>query len=79
MQFDFNTEKDTFFDIRDMLKRNTGQLPVYEMPPVFNSIKFSRSQRTVSTLKCFLESSLTLEKYPDNLVEIEIFLYRWEE
>ena len=76
VQFDVNAEKETFFDTRDMLNRNTGKLPVYEIPPVFNSTKLSGSSRKVSTLKKFLESCMMLANDPDALAEIESLLHR---
>ena len=45
VQFNVDTKKETFFDARDMLNRNTGNLPIFEMPLVFDSKIFSRSSR----------------------------------
>ena len=76
VQFDVNVEKESFFDIRDMLNKNTDKLTICEMPPVFDSTRSLGSSRKVSTLKCFLESFLTLAKYPNALAKIEIFIYQ---
>ena len=70
VQFDVNMENETFFDIRDILNRNTDKLPVYEIPPVFDSTRLSGSSRKVSTLKNFLKSFLTLAKVQDALGQI---------
>ena len=75
VQFDVHIEKETFFDTRDMLNRNTGKLPIYEMPPIFDLTTMPGSSRKGSTLQNFLESCLLLEKYPDALEEITSLLY----
>ena len=37
MSFDIATEKDTFFEARDLIERNHGKSPRYEMPSGFDS------------------------------------------
>ena len=63
-------EKETFFNTRDILYRNMGKFPIYEMPPTFDSMDVSRPSRNVGTLQKFLEIFLSLGKDPDALVEI---------
>ena len=72
-------EKETLFEARDTLIMDNGKLPVYEMPPSFDSTSSPKSQGNVSTLKKFLESCLTLAKDYNTLAEIASSLYQQEE
>ena len=76
VQFDIDVEKETFFDIRHIMNRNTGKFPIYDMPPTFDSTTIMGSSRKISTLQNFLESCLSLAKYPEALTEIVSLLYR---
>ena len=74
VQFDVNARKENFFDIRDMLNRNTGNFPIYEMPPGYGITFIPKSLRKVSTLENFLACCLSLAKDPNVLAKIEILL-----
>lgn len=65
--------------MKDALNKNNGKLPIYGMPPSFDSTDSPKSKRKVNTLNFFLEICLMLEKEKDASVEIATFLYRWEE
>ena len=58
VQFNVDVEKENFFNTRDILNRNTGKFPIYEMRPNFYLTTMPRSLWKVSTLKFFLESCL---------------------
>ena len=34
--FDITTDKDTFFDAKNEIRRNLGKLPIIDMPSAFN-------------------------------------------
>ena len=74
-QFDIATERDAFFEAREVLGRNIGKTPVLGMPSAFDSSLEAGPLRQYVTLQQFFESCLSLEKYPDALVEIEKLLH----
>ena len=53
IQFDVGTEKETFFEAKYARIKDNGKLPIYEMPPSFDSTNSPRSKRKVSTLNFF--------------------------
>ena len=76
VQFDVDTERDTFFDSRDSMKRYTGKFPIYEIPHVFDSTLVPRPSRKHGTLQSFFEGFLSLAKDLDALAEIASLLYQ---
>ena len=45
VQFDVNTDKDTFFEAHDEMRINSGKLLVYEMETAFDSNMIERPSR----------------------------------
>ena len=78
MQFDVNIERDTFFEARDAIRRDPSKLIVYKMPPILYSTLVEGLLRQHGTLQNFFEFCLSLEKYPDALVEVASLLNRLE-
>ena len=76
VQFDFNTEKDTFFEAWDEMRRNSGKLPIYEMPTSFDSTLEEGPLQQHRTLHNLFEIFLSLVRDPNALVDIENLLHR---
>ena len=74
--FDIATERDTFFEARDVIGRNPGKSHVYEIPPSFDSSLEVGPSRKYGTLQNIFESCFSLARYPDALTEIENILYQ---
>ena len=78
MHFDIDTQRDTFFEACDAMRRDMGKLPIYGMPPIFYSTLLEGPSLQHGTLKNFFECCLSLEKDPDALAEITSLLNRPE-
>ena len=76
MPFDIATERDTFFEVWDGIKRNPGKSHVYEIPSAFDSSLEAGPSWHHGTLQNFFESFLLLAIDPDALVEIENMLHQ---
>ena len=75
VQFDVDVERDTFFEARDVIRRDPGKFPVYEMPLFFYSTLVVGPLRQHGTLQNFFECCISLEKYHDFLVDIVSLLH----
>ena len=53
--FDVHMEKETFLEARNILNKNIGKFPIYEMPHDFDVTTLLRSSKKGSTLENFLE------------------------
>ena len=73
--FDIATEKDTFFDTKDVIGRNLGKLPIIDMPSTFNPSIEAGPSWQYSILCKFFESFLSLARDSDALVELETLLH----
>ena len=73
--FDIVIEKDTFFDTKDVIGRNSGKLPIIDMPSAFDPFAETGPLRQHGTLGKFFESCLSLDRDSDALVELETLLY----
>ena len=78
MQFDVDTERDTFFEAHDAIRRDLGKFYVYEMPPIFYSTLVEVPSRQHGTLQKFFESCLSLAKDLDGLIDIVSLVYQLE-
>ena len=58
-----------------MIERNLGKSPIYEIPSAFDSLLQAGPSQQHRTLQNCFESYLSLEKYPDTLVDIENMLH----
>ena len=74
-QFDITIERETFFEAHEVLGRNPGKTPIFGMPYAFDSLLDVGPSRKYGTLQKFFENFLSLEKYPDALVEIKKLLH----
>ena len=76
VQYDVDVDSDTFFEEHDAIRKDPGKLHVYEIPTNFYSTLVVGPSRQHGTLQNFFEICLSLEKYPDALIEIENLLHR---
>ena len=74
--FDFVTQKDTFFGAKNAIGRNTGKLPIVDMPSAFDPSVEAGPSRQHGALRQFFEICLSLARDSDALIEIEALLYR---
>ena len=73
--FDIAIEKETLFGAQDVIGRNLGNSPIYEMPPTFDSTLEGGPSRKHGTLQQFFESCLSLVRDLEALFDIEKLLY----
>ena len=60
VQLDVDVERDTFFDTRDTIKRDTRKMHIYEMPHVFYSTLVAGPSHKHGTLQSFFECFMSL-------------------
>ena len=60
--FDIATERDIFFKVWDVIERNLGKSPIYEIPSAFDSSLEAGPSRQHGTLQHFFESYVSLAR-----------------
>ena len=73
--FDITTEKDAFFQAKQVIGRNLGKMPIIDMPFAFDPFVEAGPLQQHDTLHNFFESCLLLARDSDALVEIETLLH----
>ena len=74
--FDIATERDIFFKVWDVIERNLGKSPIYEIPSAFDSSLEAGPLVQHGTLQHFFESFLLLIRDTDDLEKIENLLHQ---
>ena len=73
--FDVVTEKDTFFEAKQAIKRNPSKLPIIDMPSTFDPSMEVGPSSQHGTLHNFFESCLLLERDSNALVNLKTLLH----
>ena len=76
VQFDIDAKKDTFFEAHNLIERNLGKSPIYEMPTALDSSLEVGPSRQHGTLQKLFKRFFSLARDLDSLTEIESLLHR---